>query len=613
MKVRVRPIAKPEHDFVGLASQNGYLYSVSKRFKIVVVCKEPRDIIVSASNEAIQTCRDIENDVSHLHPDTEHSDVKIPGFGSFGSGLERTLRDVKSVVVISAMLAIVIAGCGKETFTQSNLRGDNVFRYALDANPATLDPALSQDLVTGDLMRQVFEGLVTLDESNLIKPLLAERWEITQDGKLYTFKLKPGVMFHDGSALIAQDFVDSFHRAAHPSLASPIATNYLGDIEGAVAYIEGKAQSIMGVSAPDERTLKVRLVAPRAYFLGKLTYPVCAAVSPRAIGLQEEIKSVEQMSGTGPFRMASYTPEQAAVLKSFEGYHGGSPSISGLELNVIKDPSTRINKFKAGELDLVGLPQEDVEAFKRDAKLSRTLQKTNRPGLIYLGLNKSAEPLFDSLAARQSFARAINKPRIVNDILGGVGVVANGILPPGMPGYRPNLNPLKDVRVGRWRPDPDTTLELVIGGQSTDRRKVAEAIATQLNQELGIRVTVRNMELGAYLQKANKKQLGFFMGTWFADYLDPENFLSVTLSEAGQNRVAYDSQLFNDLCRRADASMDEKERIVLYQAAEETAVIDAVWIPIYFQQEVIAISPRVRGLRRNLMGTMPYTSVSLEP
>lgn len=512
------------------------------------------------------------------------------------------------------LCVLILAGCGQGGFSKrSEGKQDNWLRYAMDATPGTLDPALAQDLVAGDLMRQTVEGLVAINETNEIVPRLAESWSVSSDGLVYTFKIREGVRFHSGKVLEAEDFVKTFNRNCDGAFNSPIAKNYLGDIAGVDEKLAGKAATISGVRATDSQTLEIRLKRPAPYFLGKLTYSVACAIDTSKVPPGEQISEAKQLSGTGPFRFVEYRPEQSAKLESFEDHWDGAPDFAGLELSVVKDPATRLNKFKTGALDFVGLPQEDVEGMERNPETKNNLQRVNWPGLIYLGLNKTVYRPFADSNVRRAFALAIDKQAIIDDILGGVGHRADSILPPGMPGYREGLtHQTFDARVAKSLiKDPLPPLELVLGGQSTDRRKVAEAIASQLRKNLGVEVSVRQMEMGAYLQRATRKELGFFLGTWFADYLDPENFLSVTLADYGQNRPAYDNPEFSRLCREADSCPDPVRRLNLYQQAEDLALKDAVWIPIYFQQTVLAVNPRVKGMRRNLIDMMPHSRVRL--
>lgn len=508
------------------------------------------------------------------------------------------------------LLALAAIGCGKSDFAKPT-GNDNVLHAALDANLATLDPALTQDLVTGDVMRQVFEGLVRLSEKNEIEPCLAESWTVSPDGLTYKFKIRSGVKFHDGATLTAKDFVRTLNRNCQPAMRSPIAKNYLGDIVGVQAVIDGEAQTITGLTAPDETTLEIRIDKPRPYFIGKLTYPAAFVVGAST----GEIKTPSAMVGTGPFKMVSYTPEQSAELSAFASYWGLAPQVSGIKLQVIKDGATRLNKFRSGELDYVGLPRQDVDAVRKDPDASKTLKEYPTAALAYLGLNKKAYPPFKDPRVRRAFAMAINKQALVDSILSGVVQTAESILPPNMPGHR--------SKAGTYAFNPqaarqllgNTTLppiELVWGGQSQDGKKTADSIVVQLIQNLGINASVRQLDWPTFLHRATNQQLGFFVGSWYADYLDPENFLSVTLSSYGQNRVAYDNPRFTELCRQADTMADPVKRIELYQLAETLVLEDAVWIPLYFERTYLAVNPRLSGLRRNLMGFLPHNQVRIQ-
>lgn len=510
-------------------------------------------------------------------------------------------------VCLLVAILVLLGGCGKKQFAEATLTPTDVLRVALDAAPATLDPALSQDLATGDVMRQVFEGLVALDADSKVVPSLAKSFKVSEDGKTYTFLLRDA-KFHDGRPLNAEDVVYSFNRACSPKLRSPVARNYLGDIWGVPEVLDGKAAAITGLSAPDAKTVKIELAKAAPAFLGKLTYPVCAILPKDSVQEGLEIKHAAQMIGTGPFHIEIFVPEQAARFIRWDGYWGKVAKVKRLDMPIVKDATTRLNKFKGGELDVVGVPPEEISSVPN-------VEKHVRAGVVYLGLNGANYDPFRGAKVREAFAQAINKDAIVTDVLGGVAQPAHTILPPGVAGHRPDAL--------RWRFDPSAAktalgtvklppLELVLGGQSTDRRKVADAVATQLRQVLGVSVSVRQMEMGAYLQKATGQKLGFFLGSWYADYLDPENFLSVTLSQSGQNRTSYQNPQFTQLCRAADGELDPQKRIVIYQAAEDLAIGDVTWIPLYFPVDAVATGPRLSGMKRNLLGALPFSTVELK-
>lgn len=523
-----------------------------------------------------------------------------------------------------AVTGISMVGCGKKSFSENTAQGTaGVFRYPIVTNPTTLDPGIVQDGDTIDLLQNMYEGLVTWGEDNTIQPLLAESWEVKDNGKIYVFKIKKGVKFHNGREIKAEDFKWSIERNTSKALSSPAAPNYLNDIVGVMDHFRGKINGVPGVKVIDDYTLQIELIQPRAYFLGKLTY-VGSAVLPReSVPAEKEINKPEMCIGTGPFKMESYTPEQKIVLAANADYHGGAPKLSKIERPVIKDAVTRLNKYKAGEIDLVMLERQDIDGLKADAKLSPELKFFDRPSIFYIGMNPKAYPVFGNRGVRRAIAMAIDKERIVTDLLGGVNKMANSIIPPGVVGHRDTASVIPfDVEAakkelaaagypgGKGIP----ALEIRFREQRPDIRIVAEAVAGDLKKNLGITVTLQQMEWRTYLETWDKGQVGFFHMRWAADYLDAQNFLSHMLATFGpENRgINYTNAEFDRLCAEADASTDEELRKKLYAQAEDLVLQDAPWVPIYFQRDAELISPRVKNLRTSLFGHLPHTTVAIE-
>lgn len=535
---------------------------------------------------------------------------------------------MRTALWAAAVAALLVAGCsgGFSDRAQQARGSEVVFRYPIVTNPTTLDPGMVQDGDTIDLLQQIYEGLVTWGEDNRVHPQIAEKWEIEDEGRTYVFTLKRGVKFHNGREVTAEDFKWTLERNTNPKFASP-TTQYLADVVGVNARVESRADpapEIRGVEVRDSHTLVIRIDKARPYFLGKLTYIISAVLPKESVPQDREMSKPEEVVGTGPFRLKQYSPDQLIVLEAFADYHGGAPKLARIERPVIKDPATRLNKFKAGEVDLTPLERQDLPALRADTVFAGQIQAFDRPAIWYIGLNQDAYPAFKKRDVRRAVAMAIDRDSLVDEILGGVNAVARSIVPPGVLGHRDNaaaipFSPEEARRLlaeaghpgGRGLPP----LELTFREGRPDIRIVAEAVAGQLEQNLGLKVSLRTMEWRAYLEKWNRREIGFFHMRWAADYLDPENFLSFMLSTTGpENKIGYSNAEFDRLCAEADGMMDEARRLEFYAQAEDIVLQDAPWIPIYFQRDFELISPKVSGLRKSLFGHLPHvtTTVSRE-
>jgi ABC-type transport system substrate-binding protein len=530
---------------------------------------------------------------------------------------------MKRVVWFAGVAAlVVVGGCSKGNFSQRESAGKaNVFRYPLVTNPTTLDPGMVQDGDTIDFLQNVYEGLVGWGTDNQPHGLIAQNWDIKDGGKTYIFHLKKGVKFFNGREVHADDFKWTYERNCNHQFASPV-TAYLDDIVGVKDEVAGKRNDIPGVKVIDPYTLEVDLVAPRPYFLGRFTYLVAAVLCKEAVSDGKEINTTAQMVGTGPFKCAQFVPEQIVVLEANKDYHDGAPQVEKIERPIMRDAATRLNKFKAGEVDLVQLERQDVTSLQNDTQFKTELHYYDRPSIYYIGLNQDAVPVFKNPKVRQAIAMAIDKQKIVGDILGGLVTPANSIIPPGCLGHRDNakvwpfdINGAKKALTDAGYADPTKFPELTLKyrGDRPDVRLVAEAVAGQLSTNLGIKVSLLSMDWKAYLTSWDAGQVGFFHMRWAADFLDPQNFLSNMMATYGEEDrgLKYNNPAFDKLCMQADGEQDPKKRLDLYAQAEDMVLQDAPWIPIYFQRDTELISPRVQGLRDSLFGHLPHTTVHL--
>jgi oligopeptide transport system substrate-binding protein len=526
---------------------------------------------------------------------------------------------MKRLLLLLILPSLALAGCGQGNFSARGAEGRaGTLRYALAQNPTTLDPGRAQGVDAIELLANVYEGLVAYDEQNRIEGRLAERWDLEDDGRTYVFHLREA-KFHNGRTLEAADIKWSFERNLSPEFASPTALNYLDDIVGAREFAEGQAESVSGIVARDARTLAITIRDPRPYFLGKITYPVGWVLAKEAAGVKE-LSQREEMVGTGPFTMAEVVPDQMVALAAFPDYYGGAPNLARIERPIIRDSATRLNKYRGGELDLLSLDRQDEPMVEKDAELRGHMDRIPVPIIHYVSLNQNAYAPFRDGRVRRALAMSIDRETLGREVLQGMPV-AYGLVPPGIPGHRPDYRGVGyDPDAARallaqtqWRePKGLPKLEIAYRDNAPDARLVGEEIVTQLRRQ-GWPVELRAMELRSFLEARNAKRLQSFYLNWYADYLDPENFLSFLLhSESPQNRDGYANAEFDRLVEEADRTFDEDRRMELYGRAESIAVEDAARIPIYFGRTVMLVNPRVKGVRTNLFGVMPHGRVTVE-
>lgn len=537
-------------------------------------------------------------------------------------------RSTFAVAVLAA--ASFVAGCSSRGSVGNANQGHTpgVLRYAISNEPTTLDPALVSDGWTVDLLMQVYEGLVGWGPNNQILPMVAEKLPtLSPDGRTYTFTIRPNVTFTNGRAVGADDIKYSLTRALDPKLNSPVAMTYLNDIVGAQALFDGKTNELTGVKVLDARTVQITIDKPRAYFLGKLTYPTGYVLAREEIEkgptTENGGRTIDATNsvGTGPFVMASYTPQQKVVLDANTRYWNNKPKLDRIERPIVLSAQTRRNLYDTGDLDLIEITKGEYERDRDNSGLQKETKQWNRAAVYYLGLNQTHYAPFRDKRVRQAVAHAVDKDAILKNVLLDVPPKAEGVVPIGVPGHDPTLrglpfDPQKAKQLlaqagfpgGKGLPP----LTLTFREQWPDLSKTAQVVQQQL-AAVGITIQLNEMEWGAFLKATDNKEVDFLHMRWSADYLDPQNFLSVLLhSKAPENRVAYSNPDYDALLEQADAESDPDKRTALYRRAERIVVEEAPWVPLYYQRDIELIKPYVKNLRDSLMGHLPHTTTVVE-
>ncbi len=467
--------------------------------------------------------------------------------------------------------------------------------------PPTLDPAMTQDSTSAEYVVHLFSGLVTLDGELEVIPDLATRWDVTENGRVYTFHLLPEATFQDGQAITAQDFVYSMERACSPKLGSPVALAYLGDIVGAKEFSSRAADSIAGLRALSEHLLEIEIDLPKAYFLAKLSYP-CAFVVDRAQIEKQGGSWLSRPNGSGPFVLDSVSGERI-VLRRNERYYGERPALQRVEF--ILSGGLPITMYENDQLDIVQVAPSEIERVLDPGNpLHGEHVRASELSVQYLGLNVSVRP-FDDIAVRRAFAHAIDRHKIADLVLKGTATPAEGILPPAMPDYDEDLEGLPydpgrarqllaGSRYGAQGAMP--RIVLTVSGTSGYMSSTTRAILGMIEENLGLEMAVEQVEWGDFLQDLNQGSYQMFSAGWIADYPDSQNFLDILFhSSSSQNYTSYRNAQVDSLLERARVETDVTRRTALYREAERIIVAQVAWIPLTHGTTHALIKPYVKG------------------
>ena len=546
-------------------------------------------------------------------------------------------RAVTTLITVGSVANVLaLAGCnntgtagGTQTAQGNGGASGNVLRYPIETEPTTLDPALVQDGPTIDLLQNMYEGLVGWNEKNEVVPLIAKEMpKISADGKVYTFTIRDNAKFPGGDPITAEDVKYSITRSLDPKLASAVAMNYLDDIVGAKEVADGKATDLAGIKVVDPKTVQISLTSPRGYFLGKLTYPTAYVLSRKEVekgaATEQGAHSIDTTNvgtvGEGPFKLASYVRGSKITLAANTDYWAGKPKLDSIERPIILDVQTQRNLYDSGRLDYIGLQKGDFEKDRSNPALQDQIKKWKRAATWYVGINQLHYAPFKDKRVRQAFAYAIDKDAIVKSVLLGVPVKAEGILPDGIPGFNPafkgipyNPDKAKALLIEAGYPGGKglPALQLSFRQKQSDIGHTAEVLQQQL-ATVGIPITLNGMEWGTFLSLNKVGKTDMVHMRWSADYLDPQDFLSLLLTTTGsENHTGYSNPQVDALCKQADGESDQTKRLALYAQAEKLVVDDAPWVPLYYQADLELMRPNVKGIRDGLMGHLPHTTTSV--
>ena len=533
-----------------------------------------------------------------------------------------------------------LAGCSVQSNTGSSSSGsatpggtnasggaaNNTLRVVMTIEPTTLEIANLPEVLTEELALHSFECLTRYNVRNEVEPCLAEKWDLSPDGKTYTFHLRSGVKFHNGREFVADDVKYSWERALSPKTASPVVASYLEGILGLKEVTSGKRPDLEGVKVLDPHTVAVTLDRPRAYFLSMLTMPTDAIVCKEAVAKTGELVNASSFVGTGPFAMEKYEPGKQIVLKAFPDYWDGKAKMDRIEFPIILNQQTAYDNFQTGKLDIFVGVDTSRYAQDRDAgKLTGEYHVTDYANFAYLAMQEVKQPIFAKKAVRQAIGMAIDRDQILKVAYKGVGEIANGVLPPAMPngGKAPTVpmltfNPAKakQLLAAAGYPDgkgiPDLNLSII--QQRPANLAVAEIIRSNLKENLGINVTIQPLEAGQFYKEEQKHALEFYYTGWVADYLDPQDFLTTLFkSTSGINRSGYSNPKFDALCDQADALSDPQKRADLYGQAHQILMDDMPVVPLLFVKRISLVHTDVQGWRIMECFVLPNATTTKTP
>jgi oligopeptide transport system substrate-binding protein len=523
------------------------------------------------------------------------------------------------VILIILSLSLAITSCS--LFPPSSTTGTSAGQGTLnisDSGPITLDPATAAEVGSASYIMQIFSGLVQLDDSLQIVPDIAQSWDKSEDRKTYTFHLRQDVKFHDGKAVTANDFKYSWERALNPATQSLTARTYLNDIAGASEMISGQTTQLSGVKVLDNYTLEVSITTPITFFLEKMAYPTAFVVDQADV--QSGSSWWQHPNGTGPFKLHQWVIDQTLILERNDNYYGEKAKLNQVVFKLYSGNSMQL--YQTGDVDITGIGA-DYLGLATDPTNPVNKQLAIFPSLSvsYLGFN-TTKPPFDDVKIRQAFSYAVDKNRVLTLTASNIVPVANGILPPDMPGYNTALQGLvfdvqKALQLIAESKYGDISnlppIVLTTGGWGNNISGLTGGVIAEWQRNLGVQVTVRQLEPEYYSYVLNQEKDELFDFGWIADYPDPQDFLELLFYTGNQNNIGgYSNPQLDALLTQAAIESDPASRIKMYQDTEQIIVQDAAVLPLYFGRNYMLIQSYVQGYELSPLGYAWLNKVSVQ-
>ncbi len=520
------------------------------------------------------------------------------------------------------------SGCGKRETRVEVANRQQILLYGNKAEPQDLDPHVVQGVGEHQIISTLLEGLVAEDPKTLDPvPGIAERWEISPDGRVYTFHIRANAKWSNGDPVTAHDFAKSYRRILTPSLGS-LYSYMLHPLKNAKAFNEGKITdpTQLGVRAIDDHTLELTLECPTPYLLHSMAshYTWWAVHLPTIEKHGDPYKPgsrwtrPENYVGNGPFILTEWVPNSVIrVRKNTNYWDAANVRLNGVDFLPIESIDSEERSFRAGQLHRTEeLPNAKIDAYRKDNP--QFLRIDDYLGNYFYRVNVGHPALKDK-RVRHALSQAIDRQAIVETVTRGGQRPAFAFTPPDTEGYTSraqlkfDIEGAKKLLAEAGYPEGKGLPPIEIHyNTSENHRAIAEAIQQMWKRNLGVDATLRNEEWKVYLDTQSATNYMVSRAGWIGDYPDPNTFLETFLSYSGNNRTGWANPEFDRLLQAAGCATNQAERYELLQKAEAILLDELPLIPIYFYTRVYLLHPSVQNWHPTYLDHHPFKHVYLE-
>ena len=520
------------------------------------------------------------------------------------------------LIVICLLFSVI--GCGENDKQAQST--DKVMRYSLTSSPASMDPTTTSELFSYYIVRQMYNGLTDRTPEGNLKPGLAEKWEMMDNGKRFRFTLTKGIKFHSGKELTAKDVKYTFESILDPGHKAGDGISFLTNIVGAEEVQEGKENELKGFKILGDYKFEINLVEPDVCFPDYCAVECLYIVDGEAIKDKGDNWWESFSAGTGPFKLKSYTRDQKIVFEANSEYWRGRPQIDELEIQIVPSEDTALSMYEKGQLDMCDVPVGQLERVKEDANLSKELKSFPFANMSYLGFNHNLYAPFKDKRVRQAINLVIDRKKMTENIMAGAAYPLYGAIPVGFSCYDKDLpeipyNPEQArellYQAGYDKNNPLPPLKLYCFPMDDTN---GSYIISQLQRELGMEVELVLPDRAKILADLRNRQLAFFLFGCTADYGDARTILgSVFHSKGGRmNASQYSNSEFDKLLDQAAIIADSAERGKIYREAERVLMSDWACAPLYTDKSYVLIKPNVKDVPLSPLGLDTFERVKIQ-
>jgi oligopeptide transport system substrate-binding protein len=513
-------------------------------------------------------------------------------------------RSMKRSVLLTRLAMLGAFLIGTATYAQGvKLAKSQVLRFSNGSEPRELDPAKATGEIESNIIMNIFEGLTSLDPVSLRPiPATAESWQVSPDGKTYTFKLRKNIKWSDGKPVTAGDFVYAWQRALDPKTAAEYAY-ILYYIKNGEPFNQGKLKDAkkLGIAAKDPQTLVVTLENPTPYFPSLTAFytymPVPEHVVQKAKN-SSEWASEKTLVGNGPFKLTEWKlNKHIKVVKNDHYWDAAGVTLQEAFFYPIENQVTEERMFMAGELDLTNnVLNAKIPLYKKQIKSNPNAFHPFKSGPMlgsgYFRFNVTAAPLNDK-RVRKALALTVDRTMIAEKVLGAGEIPAQAFTPPGTAGYtaKPVLNTTvkpQDIAAAKkllaeaGYPDGKGLPKIeLLYNTSENHKKLVTAMQQMWKKNLGVEIGLVNEEWKVYLNSTQKMNYQIGRAGWTGDYNDPNTFLDMFVTDGGNNNTGWSSKEYDNLIKQATLTQDQNKRFEIFQKAESILLEDLPILPLY--------------------------------